>query len=138
MTGIDTNVLVRYLVNDDAAQAAAASRLLNDDCSADNPAFVTVVALCETVWVLKAGYSWSRAQISNAIEALLQMEQVVVEHQAVASLALEDYRASAVDFADACIQRIGALNGAPTTKTFDVRASQMKGFDLLQHENSRP
>ena len=79
MIGLDTNVIVRYLVQDDPKQCAAANRLFEGVLSNQNPGFVSAVSLCEIAWVLAECYSADRAQIRTAIEALLAAKQIAVE-----------------------------------------------------------
>ena len=82
MTGLDTNVLVRYIMQDDANQSAQAVRLL-DALSVDNPGFVTLVSVVELVWVLSSCYELNRAQWVTALEALLRTKELVIENAEV-------------------------------------------------------
>ena len=94
MIGLDTNVLVRYLVRDDAAQAARADRELERD----ERFFIDSIVLCELVWVLEAGYGFSRPQIVDALERILAAAPFEIESRDLALAALEDFRRSSADF----------------------------------------
>ena len=102
MIGLDTNVLVRYLMQDDAAQAAKASRLI-ERCSAEEPGFIAMVVLVELVWVLESSYGIERARIAAALELLLRTRELRVEQAETAWHAVRMYRDSRADFADALI-----------------------------------
>ncbi len=130
MIGLDTNVVVRYLVQDDQVQARHASRLI-ESCTRDDPGFISIVTLAEITWVLKAAYSISRDEIANVIESLLQTETLLVQFTDIAWKALANYRAGAADFADCLIERIGAGEECVATYTFDQIASRDAGMQLL-------
>jgi predicted nucleic-acid-binding protein len=129
--GIDTNVLVRYLTDDEPEMVDRAERLLERECSPDEPGFVNVVVLCEVVWVLRRRYRIARDQIAAAVEALLRAPLIAVEHGELAELALEDYRAGRADFTDALIGLINRRAGCEATATFDRKAAQLDSFRLL-------
>lgn len=130
MIGIDTNILVRHMVQDDAEQARLASELI-ESCSNANPASLPLLVLCETVWVLSSAYGFSRAQISRALQQILQTEGFDIEAHELAWNALFDYRDGGADFADGLLARINRQRGSTTTYTFDKRAARMNGFTLL-------
>lgn len=130
MIGLDTNVLVRFLVQDDPAQAAAARDLMAAR-SATDPAFVCREALLETVWVLESAYRQPAAAISGAIVGLLEAEEIVVEEPDDALAAAEAY-AGGADFADALIAAAARRRGCATLATFDRRAARSEGVTLLK------
>jgi len=134
MIGLDTNVIVRYVAQDDRSQAAAAARLMEDDLTAESPGFVSLVVLAELVWVLSGAYHASRVTISRVLEGLLSSPRLRVEQAEAAWLALLDYREarSSVDFSDALIARVASRAGCSRTMTFDRRAARVPGFDLLR------
>lgn len=130
MIGLDTNVLVRYLVRDEPQQFARAAGLLETVLTQENPGYVSVVALVETVWVLERLYRYSAADIARALEALLAIDVLIVaEEQAAfeAMLALEN----GASFGDALIGRLGRRAGCDYTATFDKRASRLADFEAL-------
>ena len=131
MIGLDTNVIVRYLVQDDPRQAALATRLIERSLSADNAGFVTAITLCEVAWVLADCYGADRARVRGVLEGLLAAKQLVVERADLAWKALRAWEASSADFSDALIVQIGAAHGAEKTVTFDRAAARLPGFELL-------
>jgi predicted nucleic-acid-binding protein len=129
--GIDTNVLVRYLTDDDHEMADRAERLLDQECHPDNQAFINAVVLCETAWVLGRRYRYSRAQIVAVIAALLRVPSIAVEHGELVEDALDLYRYSNVDFTDVLIGVINRRSGGAITATFDRKAAGLETFRLL-------
>ena len=122
MIGLDTNVLVRYIAQDEPAQAAAATRLI-ESFTPQAPGFVSTVTLIETVWVLSAAYGTPKTRITAIIEGLLRARELVVEAADIHYLALADFQEAAVDYADAVIARTGSRAGCEHTVTFDRRAA---------------
>lgn len=132
MIGLDTNVVVRYLVQDDPTQSAAATRLMERVLSAERPGLITCITLCEIVWVLAECYGADRERIESVIEGLLASRQLVVEDSDVVWNALSDWRASSADFSDALIGRRVLASGGEKTMTFDRAAAKLPGFELLK------
>lgn len=131
MVGIDTNVLIRFVVQDDKKQAAVASDLIENLCSASNPALISLIVLCEFVWVLSSAYGYSREQISSALKQVLVTDCFEVSKHDMAWSAMLDYASGFGDYADCLIARLNELNGADTTYTFDKQASRNKRLTLL-------
>ena len=132
MRGLDTNVLVRYLVQDDAAQAKAATRFIEAECSKDEPGFVNQIALCELVWVLEECYRLGREQIVQVMEQVLRVAQLQVDEPQVVWRALGDFRAGRADFSDPLLARVNQARGCKDTVTFDRDASKTPGFMMLR------
>jgi predicted nucleic-acid-binding protein len=130
--GLDTNVIVRYLAQDDPRQSAAAARFIERSLSPENPGLITGVTLCEVVWVLAECYGADRARIRAVIEGLLSSKQLVVDEADVVWKALRAWAASAVDFSDALIGQIVTARGGGKTITFDKAAAKLPGFELVQ------
>jgi predicted nucleic-acid-binding protein len=131
MIGLDTNVLVRYLAQDDARQSALATRFIETKLSADKPGFIACVTLCEIVWVLAEAYGADRERIRGVIEGLLTTKQLMVEAAETVWKALRAWNESG-DFSDALIAQIALAHGSEKTMTFDKAAAKLQGFDLLQ------
>jgi len=128
MIGIDTNILVRYLAQDDPVQSPKASELIERRLSAEDPGFVTAVVMAELAWVLERSYGLPDAEIVVAIERMLQTESLVVESERevfAAMMALKEGRGS---FGDALIAALGIKAGCTHTLTFDRRALRLPGF----------
>lgn len=130
MIGLDTNILVRYLVQDDPAQSRKATDLIERRLTENNPGFISVVAMAETAWVLERAYGLPLGAIALAIESILQVETLIVENEQevfTATIALKDERGS---FADALIGALGAKAGCSQTLTFDKKAARLPGFAM--------
>ncbi len=130
MIGLDTNVLVRYVLQDDQRQSPRANRLI-ESLSADEPGFVPVVALVELAWVLGAGYKLSREQLAAVLETLLRSKELVIDRADLVIQALNRFSSGAADFADALIERAAADAGCATTMTFDAGAAKAAGMTLV-------
>jgi predicted nucleic-acid-binding protein len=127
MTGLDTNVLVRYLVGDDPVQASRARR----EIERGERFLVDGVVLCELVWVLESGYGFSRADIAGVLERILATAQFEIEGKDLALTALHDFRRSGADFSDCLIGRRNRAAGASETLTFDRRLRGLAAFRVL-------
>jgi predicted nucleic-acid-binding protein len=130
LIGLDTNVVVRYLAQDDPKQSAAAGRLF-EALTQDSPGFISTIVLCEIAWVLAECYAADRARIRAAIEGLLSAKQIAVEAPDTVRKALRAWGESSADFADALIGEVAASHGAVKTVTFDRAAAKLPGFELL-------
>lgn len=131
MTGLDTNVLVRYFTQDDAKQSPIARRLLNETLTREAPGYVNLVTLAETVWVLRRVYGIERHEGVEVVAGLLAGAQLQIERRAVVRQALQDYREGAGDFADCLIARINADAGCERTLTFDRKAAKLPQVQVL-------
>ena len=128
MLGIDTNVLVRFLVQDDDAQFDKARKLIKREIAAGRRVFVNQLVLMETEWVLRSRYAVPKNQIIETISGLLDAADVQFEDEPVIEEALFVWKEITADFAD-CL--IGAKNrrlGCKATATFDMKASKLPGF----------
>jgi predicted nucleic-acid-binding protein len=131
MIGLDTNVLVRHIVQDNQEEARAASGLITSRCSADEPGVVSLVVLCELVWVLDRGYGYERRTIAKVLRQLLSVKDVFVERSELAWQALHLYENGKADFADYLIGLSHRDLGAEVTCTFDRRTSGCDLFEVI-------
>jgi len=132
MIGLDTNVLVRYFAQDDVAQSKKATALM-ESLSADQPGYVSQVALVEVVWVLGRCYGVEREQVKDIIDSMIATKELVVEGADTVRKALRVFAASAkADFADCLIERSGHAAECEYTVTFDATASKVAGMRLLK------
>lgn len=131
MIGLDTNVLVRYLAQDDAVQSSRATQIIERELTEECPAFISIVTLVETVWVLDRVYGLSEVEIAAAVERILQANTFVVQNEQEAFTAMVALRTGAGTFSDALIGALGAWAGCTTTLTFDKRTKRLKRFQLL-------
>ena len=131
MIGLDTNIVVRYLTLDDAAQTAAAVRLI-DSLSSDSPGFLSLIVIVELVWVLEVSYRFKKDEIEQVLETLLRSKELVIERGEIVSQALRKFSASRADFADCLIERSGHAAECEYTVTFDQNAASAAGMKLLR------
>ncbi len=132
MKGIDTNLLVRYLVKDDKRQAKTASDCIQKIIAAGESCFINIVVLCELIWVLESAYRFHRKEIADVCEKILITKQFEIESKEIVRLALNDYRTGKADFADYIIGRVNRLKGCDFTFTFDRSLKKESGFVLLE------
>lgn len=134
MIGIDTNVLVRYITQDDELQSAIATEFIENYCLNGNEIFVNNIVICELVWVLKKCYKLSKPKTINVIEHILQVSRFRVENVQIIWQALTDYKKGPADFADYVVGRTNTFNDCSETVTFDQNASKSKEFVLLSSD----
>ncbi len=127
MIGLDTNVLVRYIAQDDKAQSSRATALIEKECSVSMPGYVGLVVLAEVVWVSESRYEATRKEVADIVRRILSIRQLVVQDAEIAWKALRLFETSKADFADCLIERTAFTAGCARTMTFDKRA----GMTLL-------
>jgi predicted nucleic-acid-binding protein len=130
MIGLDTNILVRYLTQDDPVQSLKAVEIIERRLTEENPGFVSIVAMVEIVWVLDRAYHLAAHEIAAAIERMLQADVLVVENEQEVFNAMIALKGGQGLFADAVIAALGARMGCSYTLTFDRKASRLPGFKL--------
>lgn len=130
MIGIDTNVLVRYMVQDDAKQAAKATKLI-ESLTVEQRGFVSLISMVELVWVFTASYGATREQVAAAIQTLLETKEIFVESSESVWKALHTFNAGKADFADCLIVQSCATNECEYVVTFDTKAAKFAGMKLL-------
>jgi predicted nucleic-acid-binding protein len=130
MIGLDTNILVRYLAQDDPVQSPKATEIVDRQLAEQGPGFVSVVALVETVWVLERPYGFSRLELADAIERILGTDVLLVENEQEVFAAMVALRDGNGSFADALIGALGARAGCTRTLTFDRKTLRLPGFAL--------
>ena len=132
MTGLDTNVLVRYFTRDDERQARAARKFINDSIVAGERLHVSLVALAELAWVLRSRYKVVRTEISNLIGSLLSEPGILVQDSNAVWMALDVSARSGIDFSDALIAAVNRLHGCTHSVTFDDKAARISAMTLLR------
>ena len=131
MRAADTNVLVRYVVNDDPKQVAAVEKFFSE-CTADNePVFLPIVVLCEFVWVLDRGLGQSKTEIVVALEQFLGNAFFRIEGETLVRRSLDLYRDGKASFADYVIGEVSREAGCRDTVTFDRGLKGSPGFTIL-------
>ena len=131
MIGLDTNVLVRYVAQDDPDQASRASAVI-DGFSEDDPGFVSLVVAAEVTWVLRRAYRVGDATIATVIRSLLDATEVIVQEHDAVRRALDRTGASP-EFTDALIAELGHRAGCTHTVTFDRNAAGLPHMKSLAH-----
>jgi predicted nucleic-acid-binding protein len=131
MKALDTNVLVRYLVQDDPVQGKKAATYIEAAAEGDEQILIGNIVLCETVWVLDSAYGYAKSEIEAAIEKLLESSTFQFEAKDIVWAALEEYRTAKVDFADCLIGRVHRTLGCEPTATFDAALRKLPTFHLL-------
>jgi predicted nucleic-acid-binding protein len=130
MIGLDTNVLVRYIMQDDPKNSPKATKLI-ESLDVDNPGYITMVSVVELYWVLTSCYELTGQQAAQALEAILRTKQLLVERADQVMRALRVFGDGTADFADCLIERSAASAGCTQTITFDVGASKHAGMTLI-------
>ena len=131
MIGLDTNVLVRYLVEDDRAQTDAVHRLLAAARDGGEMVYVSLIVLCETYWVLRSVFDLPRTEILAAFRSLLAVDVLQLEEPETVRQALQSCREGKGDFADHIIGRAHMTRGCRHTATFDRSLKSAPGFFVL-------
>jgi predicted nucleic-acid-binding protein len=130
MIGLDTNILVRYLTQDDPLQSHKAMELIERRLTEADPGFVSVVAMVEIAWVLERAYRLADADIAEAIERILQADALVVESEREVFIAMTALQEGRGTFAGALIGTLAASADCSGTLTFDRKALRLPGFAL--------
>jgi predicted nucleic-acid-binding protein len=128
LIALDSSVILRYLTQDDTAQARAATRLMESTLSENKPGYVSIVVLLETIWVLQRGYGRSPEAIFDIVARLLQARQLTIGDRVAVEAALSG---GAGDLADRIIHELGRAAGCSETVTFDRRFARLEGVRLL-------
>jgi predicted nucleic-acid-binding protein len=131
MKGLDTNVLVRSLAQDDPVQAQKATRIIEEGVDRGEVFYLTSIVLCELVWVLEDVYDYSCSDIRTVSDLLLRTVQFRFDHKDQLCLALHDYRAGPADFSDYWIGRLSTQAGCTETLTFDTSPENSLHFRPL-------
>lgn len=130
MIGLDTNVLVRYIMQDDVRQSPKATALI-ESLDAESCGFVTLVSVVELYWVLTTCYDLTGEQAASALEAIVATKQLKVERADVVVRALRLFESGKADFPDCLIERSAASVGCEKTMTFDTGAAKHAGMVLV-------
>lgn len=129
MIGLDTNVLVRYLTQDDAVQSRIAAEIIEQRLTDENRGFVSTVVIVEMVWVLDRAYRLPPSQIAAVVERILQIDVFLVENEQEVFTAMIALKEGKGTFADALISALDIRAGCSRTLTFDRKALHLPGFE---------
>lgn len=128
MIGIDTNVLVRFLIRDDQAQFERAQKLIRREAASGEPVFVSLVVLLEVEWVLRSRYKLVKKEILQTFSALLSSIELSFEDESSIEEALFVWKGSSAQFADCLIGARHRACGCRATASFDADATKLPGF----------
>lgn len=131
MASLDTHVLVRFLVRDDADQAAAATRLIRSAVRKGEPLFVPVIVLLELEWVLRSAFGFDKPAVLQALFGLLGSFELAFESEGAIELALVQYEQSVADFSDCLHVALAQQANQSPLWTFDKAAARLDGAKLL-------
>jgi len=131
MNGIDTNILIRYLTQDDPVQSPKATEIIERRLTRERPGFISLVTMAETVWVLGSVYALEDGEIADTVERMLQADTLRIQNEQQVFTAMISLRRGWGAFADALIGALGAWAGCESTLTFDKKAHRLAGFEVL-------
>lgn len=131
MVGLDTNVLVRYLAQDDAIQSRQATQIIERQLTEERPGFISLVTMVEIAWVLDRVYGLSNQQVAAAVQRILQADTLLVQNEQEVFTAMIALKTGAGSFSDALIGALGEWAGCAATLTFDKKAKRLKQFQLI-------
>lgn len=131
MIALDTNVLIRFLVRDDARQAQVATDYLLQHCTDEKPGWINTIVLCEAVWVLRRGYDYHKEDVIKVLEQLLKTVELEIEDRDTVRQAVRLYERTGVDFSDALIACRNRVASVSKTVTFDRKAAKLDDWHEL-------
>jgi predicted nucleic-acid-binding protein len=131
MIGLDTNLLIRYITQDDPIQSPQATEIIERRCSRERPGFISLVTVAEVVWVLGSVYELADREVAATVERLLQADALVVQNEQQVFTAMVALKQGWGGFADALIAALGTWAGCESTFTFDKKALRLPGFELV-------
>ena len=131
MIGLDTNVVLRYLLQDDPAQSHRANRIFERQLSEQNPGFIDLVCVLEIVWVLRSLLKQTPTEIAGHVEHLLAADTLQVQNELQVFEAAYALKRGNAEFEDALIGALNSWAGCSTTLTFDQRVARLPGFQKI-------
>ena len=130
MIGLDTNVLLRFIAQDDKQQSPMADTIIAS-LTKRNPGWIAVATVLEFVWAMSKSMRFPKSVVCNALDRMLALDTIVMEQETIVSLAVQQYRATRADFADCLIAASARAAGCAKTVTFDKIAARDAGMELL-------
>jgi predicted nucleic-acid-binding protein len=131
MIGLDTNVVVRYLAQDDPIQSPKATLIFERRLTEQEPGFISLVTMVETVWVLDTVYGLTAREIAQAVERMLQADTLLIQNEQEVFTAVVALKSGRGSFADALVGALGTWAGCSSTLTFDRKAGRIQGFEVV-------
>lgn len=130
MIGLDTNVVVRYITQDDPTQSPLAIKSIRS-LTPEDPGFLSAVALAELVWVLEVSYGFTKKEVVEVLDTLLRSKELNIEQAEIVAQVVRQFDSGNTDFADCLIERISHSAGCHHTLTFDRKAAKSAGMQLV-------
>ncbi|PSB18310.1 PIN domain-containing protein [Phormidesmis priestleyi ULC007] len=131
LRGLDTNVILRYLLRDNEEQWQLADQYINNALDTTETCFINNIVLCEVVWVLRSGYKLSRSELIDTVEKLLRTNIFVFENQEAAWWAVQQMKRGGADFSDYLILKVNQQMKCVETASFDAKLQGVEGIRLL-------
>jgi predicted nucleic-acid-binding protein len=131
MVGLDTNILVRFVTRDDEPQWKLVDAFLKENCSSKNPGWISCIVLCEMVWVLSAGYEYSKTDIVHLLQQLILTAEIKIEAHDEIRKTLKEFESGKADFSDYLIGYLNKEQGCELTITLDKKAASHSSLKLL-------
>ncbi|HEY1613427.1 MAG TPA: type II toxin-antitoxin system VapC family toxin [Rhizomicrobium sp.] len=132
MRGLDTNVLIRFLLADDPAQTRAATKIIQDAVAAGEVLLVSLLTVLELEWVLRASVGMDKNAILRTFKMLLEARELLFDQEAVLEQALYDFEHFTADFADCLMLASYRAARCETMLTFDIKAAKLPGAELVR------
>jgi predicted nucleic-acid-binding protein len=136
LIGLDTNVLARYIFDDDPVWSPRATHFIDDECTPERPGYINLVVLAELVWLLRQARDFTRDKIVTVIREFMEADNLVVAETALIERVLEQYKAGKADFADYLIVELNRVATAVPTVTIDKKAALHEGFQHLSRRET--
>lgn len=131
MVGLDTNVIIRYITQDDPDQSKIATAFIEQYCTVDNPGYINQIVLCEIVWVLKGAYRYDKKVIIEVLHKLQMAREIIVENADNVRKATEAYTSGNADFSDYLIALSNHQQGCSHTVSFDKNFTTSDFAEIL-------
>jgi predicted nucleic-acid-binding protein len=131
MIGLDTNVILRYLLQDDPNQTLQANQIVDRQLSEKNPGFISLATVLEIVWVLRSLLKQNPSQISSLLENFLIADSLEVQNEQQVFDAVVALKSGTGEFEDALIGALNAWAGCSHTLTFDQKAARLNHFRAI-------
>lgn len=132
MIGIDTNILIRYVTNDDPVWSEPSIKFIDHTCSTENPGYINIVVLVEAAWILRRRPDFNRGRLADFIQGLLDSDSIVVAERDVVQRALVSFRKGPAGFADYLVLELNVQAEAVPTYTIDFDATRSESFEALR------
>jgi len=132
MIGADTNILVRYLTQDDKYQTKIVNDFIEKLLKHERKLYINSIVICELVWVLEDCYHYKKSQIAEALHQICNVHMIEIEGREFLQQALKDYERYPVDISDCFIGRLNQMSKCPYTASFDKRACRLETFIAVE------